>query len=158
MRCPYCKKSGSKVIDSRANAKGKSIRRRRECLNCFGRFTTYEFVETIPLLVIKKDKSRQKFDKEKLITMLLRACGKRPLALDVFKKIVNEVELEILNNFVKEVPSSKVAEITMEKLKGVDVVAYIRFASVYYEFSTAEEFIEEIKSLKDDGKKSHNIL
>ncbi len=147
MVCPHCKAKESKVIDSRSTADGKSIRRRRECLSCFGRFTTYEIIETIPLLVIKKDKSRQRFDKEKLITMLLRACGKRPLALDVFKKIVNEVEQEILNQFFKEVPSSKVAELTMKKLKDVDIVAYIRFASVYYEFSTAEEFIREINRL-----------
>ena len=147
MVCPHCIAKESKVIDSRSTADGRSTRRRRECLNCGGRFTTYEIIETIPLLVIKKDNSRQRFDKEKLITMLLRACGKRPLALDVFKKIVNEVEQEILNQFVKEVPSSRVAEITMKKLKNVDIVAYIRFASVYYEFSTAEEFIKEINSL-----------
>lgn len=147
MVCPHCKAKESKVIDSRATADGRAIRRRRECLSCCGRFTTYEIIETIPLLVIKKDKSRQRFDKEKLITMLLRACGKRPLALDVFKKIVNEVEQEILNQFFKEVPSFKVAEITMKKLKDVDIVAYIRFASVYYEFSTAEEFIREINRL-----------
>ena len=147
MVCPHCKAKESKVIDSRSTADGRSTRRRRECLSCGGRFTTYEIIETIPLLVIKKDNSRQRFDKEKLITMLLRACGKRPLALDVFKKIVNEVEQEILNQFVKEVPSSKVAEITMKKLKNVDIVAYIRFASVYYEFSTAEEFIKEINRL-----------
>ena len=147
MVCPHCIAKESKVIDSRSTADGRSTRRRRECLNCGGRFTTYEIIETIPLLVIKKDNSRQRFDKEKLITMLLRACGKRPLALDVFKKIVNEVEQEILNQFVKEVPSFRVAEITMKKLKNVDIVAYIRFASVYYEFSTAEEFIKEINRL-----------
>ena len=150
MKCPNCKGSRSRVIDSRATADGKSTRRRRECLSCFSRFTTHEFVETVPLLVIKKDKSRQRFDKEKLITMLLRACGKRPLALEVFKKIVNEVELEILNCFVKEVPSHKIAELTMKKLKKYDVVAYIRFASVYFNFSTTKEFVEEINRLAEE--------
>ena len=149
MVCPHCKSNSSRVIDSRATAKDGSIRRRRECLNCLRRFTTYEYVETIPLLVIKKDKSRQRFDKEKLVTMILRACGKRPLALGVFTRIVDEVEHQILKCFVKEVPSEKIAEFTMKKLKEVDVVAYIRFASVYYEFSTAEEFIKVINNIED---------
>ncbi len=148
MKCPHCQGSKSRVIDSRATSDGKSTRRRRECLVCFGRFTTHEFVETVPLLVIKKDKSRQRFDKEKLITMLIRACGKRPLALDVFKRIVNEVELEILNKFVKEVPSNKIAELTMKKLKEFDAVAYIRFASVYFNFSTTKEFADEVNRLE----------
>lgn len=149
MMCPNCKAKNNRVIDSRSTADGKSTRRRRECLNCFRRFTTYEFVETISLLVIKKDNSRQRFDKEKLLAMLLRACGKRPLALDVFKNIVNEVESHLQSLFIQEVPSSKIAELTMKKLKKVDVVSYIRFASVYYEFSSTEEFIEEIKKLED---------
>lgn len=152
MVCPHCKHKQSRVIDSRSTLDGTSTRRRRQCLNCFFRFTTHEVLETVPLLVIKKDKSRQKFDKEKLITIILRACGKRPLALEVFKKIVDEVELELLNKFVKEVESHKIAEITMKKLKEVDIVAYIRFASVYYEFSTADEFIEEIKKLEKTSK------
>lgn len=152
MKCPHCRGNDSKVIDSRATADGKATRRRRECLNCKGRFTTYEFVETVPLLVIKKDNSRQRFDKEKLVAMLIRACGKRPLALNVFKNIVNEVEQELLSKFVQEVPSSMVAELTMKKLKDVDAVAYIRFASVYYEFSSTEEFIKEIEKLEDVKK------
>ena len=150
MVCPHCKSKKSKVLDSRATTDGSSIRRRRQCLKCFKRFTTYEFVEKIPLLVIKKDHSRQRFDKEKLIAMLLRACGKRPLALEVFQKIVDEVEQQILNQFIKEVPSSKIAELTMKKLKDVDIVAYIRFASVYNEFSTAKEFIDEIKRIEPE--------
>ena len=135
MVCPHCKGRDSKVVDSRSTSDGKSTRRRRECLSCSGRFTTYEFVETLPLLVVKKDKSRQRFDREKLITMLLRACGKRPVPLDILKNIVSEVEIELLNLFAQEVPSFKIAELTMKKLKAVDVPAYIRFASVYYEFS-----------------------
>lgn len=150
MVCPHCKEKKSKVIDSRATTDGSSIRRRRQCLKCLKRFTTYELVETIPLLVVKKDKSRQKFDKEKLVAMLLRACGKRPVALEVFQKIVDEVEQHFLNQFIKEVPSSKIAELTMKKLKDIDIVAYIRFASVYNEFSTAQEFIEEIKKIETE--------
>lgn len=148
MLCPHCKSKESRVVDSRATSDFTATRRRRECLNCSGRFTTYEFVETVPLLVVKKDGSRQRFDKEKLVTMMLRACGKRPLALDVFKNIVNEIETELLGSFVQEVDSSKIAELTMKKLKNVDVVAYIRFASVYYEFSTTLEFIKEIEKLE----------
>ena len=147
--CPHCRAKESKVIDSRSTADGSQTRRRRECLSCRKRFTTYALVETVPLLVIKKDNTRQRFDKEKLVAMLLRACGKRPLALDVFKKIADDVEQQILNQFVKEVPSTKVAELTMKKLKVVDIVSYIRFASVYYEFSTAEEFIKEIERIKE---------
>ncbi len=148
MICPHCKFNDSRVVDSRSTADGRSIRRRRECLKCRFRFTTYEFVETIPLLVIKKDGSRQKFDREKLLTMLLRACGKRPVALNILRNIVNEVESEVLNVFAQEVASSKIAELVMKKLKQVDVIAYIRFASVYYEFSTIEAFTKEIQSLK----------
>ena len=148
MICPHCKFDDSRVIDSRSTADGKSIRRRRECLKCRFRFTTYEFVETVPLLVIKKDGSRQKFDRGKLLTMLLRACGKRPLALDILRGIVSEVEAEILNMFAQEVESSTIAELIMKKLKNMDVIAYIRFASVYYEFSTIEEFTREIKRLQ----------
>ena len=150
MVCPHCKCTDSRVIDSRSTSDGKSTRRRRECLNCMGRFTTYEILETVPLLVIKKDKSRQRFNKEKLITMLLRACGKRPLALDIFKNIANDVERQLLNTFQQEVPSSKVAELTMKKLREVDAVAYIRFASVYYEFSSTDEFIHEINKLEEN--------
>ena len=149
MLCPHCKSKESKVVDSRSTADFTATRRRRECLNCSGRFTTYEFVETVPLLVVKKDGSRQRFDKEKLITMLLKACGKRPLSLKVFKKIANEVEVALLNKFIKEVDSSEIAKITMKKLKDVDVVSYIRFASVYYEFSTTDEFIAEIKRISN---------
>lgn len=147
MICPYCKSDANKVVDSRSTADGKSIRRRRECLKCLGRFTTYESIETIPILVIKKDNSRQRFNREKLISRLLIAFGKRSVALDVLKNIVFEVENELLGLFVEEVQSYKIAEITMRKLKKVDVVAYIRFASVYYEFSSVEEFMDELKKL-----------
>ena len=148
MICPHCKFNDSRVIDSRSTSDGGSIRRRRECLKCKFRFTTYEYVETVPLVVIKKDGSRQKFDREKLLTMLLRACGKRPVALNILRSIVIEVESTLLNLFAQEVESSKIAELVMKKLKQVDVIAYIRFASVYYEFSTIEEFTQELKRLQ----------
>lgn len=148
MICPNCKFIDSRVIDSRSTSDGKSIRRRRECLKCRFRFTTYEFVETLPLLVIKKDGSRQKFDREKLLTMLLRACGKRPLALEILRGIVSDVEAQILNRFAQEVESSRIAELVMKELKKKDVIAYIRFASVYYEFSTIDEFTKELKRLQ----------
>lgn len=148
MICPTCKFYDSRVVDSRATADRKSIRRRRECLRCKFRFTTYELIENIPLFVIKKDGSRQKFDREKLLTMLLRACGKRPLALKVLRGIVNSVEAEVLNKFTQEVESSKIAELIMKRLKKVDAIAYIRFASVYYEFSTIEEFTHELERLQ----------
>lgn len=147
MICPYCKCDNNRVVNSRSASDGKSIRRRRECLKCLGRFTTYESIETIPILVIKKDNSRQKFNREKLISRLLIAFGKRFVDLDVLKNIVFEVENELISLFLEEVQSYKIAEITMRKLKKIDVVAYIRFASVYYEFSSVEEFMEELRKL-----------
>lgn len=147
MICPYCKRDKNRVVNSRSASDGKSIRRRRECLECLGRFTTYESVETIPILVVKKDNSRQKFNRDKLISRLLIAFGKRPVDLDVLKNVVFEVENELTSLFLEEVQSYKIAEITMRKLKKIDVVAYIRFASVYYEFSSVEEFMEELRKL-----------
>ncbi len=147
MICPYCKCDKNRVVNSRSASDGKSIRRRRECLECLGRFTTYESVETIPILVVKKDNSRQKFNRDKLISRLLIAFGKRSVDLDVLKNVVFEVENELTSLFLEEVQSYKIAEITMRKLKKIDVVAYIRFASVYYEFSSVEEFMEELRKL-----------
>ena len=147
MICPYCKRDKNRVVNSRSASDGKSIRRRRECLECLGRFTTYESVETIPILVVKKDNSRQKFNRDKLISRLLIAFGKRSVDLDVLKNVVFEVENELTSLFLEEVQSYKIAEITMRKLKKIDVVAYIRFASVYYEFSSVEEFMEELRKL-----------
>ena len=147
MICPYCKCDNNRVVNSRSASDGKSIRRRRECLKCLGRFTTYESIETIPILVIKKDNSRQKFNRDKLISRLLIAFGKRSVDLDVLKNIVFEVESELISLFLEEVQSYKIAEITMRKLKKIDIVAYIRFASVYYEFSSVEEFMEELRKL-----------
>lgn len=148
MLCPFCGYEESKVIDSRPTEEGSKIRRRRECLKCGERFTTYEVIETTPLVVVKKDNSRQPFDPEKLLNRLLRACGKRPVPLAVLEKAVAEIEASLLNSFVREVSSKEIAELAMQKLKDIDVVAYIRFVSVYREFSTIEEFMEELRSLK----------
>ncbi len=147
MLCPYCKSKESRVLDSRSTSDGRSTRRRRQCLKCSGRFTTYEAVESIPILVMKKDGSRQRFDRDKLVARLIIAFGKRRVDLNILKNVVCEVENELASVFAEEVPSNKIAEITMKKLKKIDIVAYIRFASVYYEFSSVEEFMNELKKL-----------
>lgn len=147
MKCPFCGFVDSKVIDSRSTEEGEKIRRRRECLKCSRRFTTYEAVETVPLIVVKKDLSRQPFDREKLVGKLLRACGKRPVPIEVIEQAVNEIENELLNSFAREVSSNKVAELALKKLKSIDLVAYIRFVSVYREFSSIDEFLSELKNL-----------
>ncbi|WP_270739868.1 transcriptional regulator NrdR [Massilioclostridium coli] len=148
MKCPFCGYNESKVIDSRPTEEGSKIRRRRECIQCGGRFTTYELIETTPLMVIKKDHSRQPFDRQKLLNRLLRACGKRPVSIEILEKAVADIEASLLNSFVREVSSNDIAELAMQKLKDIDLVAYIRFVSVYREFSTLDEFMEELKSLK----------
>lgn len=146
MKCPECGFDESKVIDSRPTD-GK-IRRRRECLSCKCRFTTYEIVENTPLMVVKKDHSIEPFDPEKLVERLRRAAVKRPLSLADLEGMVDEIENELKNKLVKEVPSSKIGEMVLEKLKDKDDVAYIRFASVYMDFTDAESFIKIITELK----------
>ena len=131
MRCPYCGFEESKVIDSRPTDEGERIRRRRECLGCGKRFTTYEVIETVPLIVIKKDKSREAFDRNKLINGLLRACEKRPVSIETLEQIVDEIELKLQNSLDREVTSTRIGEYAMDMLKSVDEVAYVRFASVY---------------------------
>lgn len=148
MDCPFCGFNNSKVIDSRATVDGQRIRRRRECLKCNKRFTTYEAVETAPLIVIKKDFSRQPFDRDKLINKLLRACGKRPVPIQIIEQAVSEIENELLNSFSREVSSKKIAQLAMQKLKSIDIVAYIRFVSVYREFSSIDEFLYELKNIE----------
>ena len=130
MRCPYCAHLESKVVDSRPAEDGTSIRRRRECLACHKRFTTYETMESMPLVVIKKDGSRQSFDRSKVLSGIIRACEKRPVPLEVQEKIVNEIEQSLQNEMEREVPSTRIGELVMDKLKDVDEVAYVRFASV----------------------------
>jgi transcriptional repressor NrdR len=148
MKCPKCGYNESKVIDSRPSEEGASIRRRRECLSCQNRFTTYETVEKLPLLVIKKDKTRQTFDKNKLLNGIIEACHKRPITLEQMESVVNEIELELQNSLTHEDPSSKIGVLVMEKLKALDEVAYVRFASVYREFKDLDTFMRELEKLK----------
>ena len=147
MRCPYCGFQESKVIDSRPAEDGTTIRRRRECLSCQKRFTTYEIMERLPLVVIKKDGSRQTFDKMKLLNGMLRACEKRPVALADLQKGVDEIEQEIQNSLEREVKSSYIGELAMTKLRALDEVAYVRFASVYRQFRDINTFMDELNKL-----------
>ncbi len=149
MKCPFCGFTESKVIDSRPTDEGEKIRRRRECLNldCRKRFTTYETIETLPIVVIKKDKSREAFDSEKLMRGFLRACEKRPVAYEVLEKAVNEIEAELQSSIDREVSSVKIGELAMEKLKSIDEVAYVRFASVYRQFRDINSFMDELRPL-----------
>ena len=147
MRCPYCGYEESKVIDSRPTDEGERIRRRRECLKCAKRFTTYEIIETVPLIVIKKDKSRETFDRNKLLNGLLRACEKRPVALDTLEIAVDEIESKLQNSLDREIPSSLIGTYAMDKLKELDEVAYVRFASVYRQFKDINTFMEELSKL-----------
>ena len=148
MKCPYCGYSESKVIDSRPTDEGERIRRRRECLNCAKRFTTYEVIETVPVVVVKKDKSREAFDRNKLLNGLLRACEKRPVPLDTLERIVDEIETLLQNSLDREVPSTLIGTYAMDKLKKVDEVAYVRFASVYREFKDINTFMDELNKIK----------
>lgn len=145
MKCPFCGYHDSKVIDSRAV--DDRIRRRRECLQCARRFTTYESVETMPIIVIKKDQSREGFDRGKLLNGLLRACEKRSVSLETIERIADEIEADLLNTLDREVTSYRIGELAMEKLKKVDEVAYVRFASVYRQFADVQTFMAELKNL-----------
>ncbi len=147
MKCPFCEFEESKVIDSRPTDEGEAIRRRRECLNCSKRFTTYEKIETIPLMVIKKDGSRQMFDREKLLNGIIRACEKRPVATSDMERIVNEIESATQNLLEREISSQKIGEMVMERLPEIDEVAYVRFASVYRQFKDINTFVEEVNKL-----------
>ncbi len=147
MKCPYCAYEESKVIDSRPTDEGEKIRRRRECLKCTKRFTTYETIETVPIVVIKKDKSRETFDRNKLLNGLLRACEKRPVSLDTLEKIVDEIENLLQNSLDREIQSQIIGTYAMEKLKSVDEVAYVRFASVYRQFKDINTFMDELSKI-----------
>ncbi len=147
MKCPYCGYGENKVIDSRPTDDASAIRRRRECLKCQKRFTTYETLETISLAVIKQDHSRQAFDRQKILRGLIRACEKRPVSLPTMEKIVDDIESELYQTMEKEVTSTEIGEKVMERLKEVDEVAYVRFASVHKRFSDIETFMEELKKL-----------
>lgn len=147
MKCPYCGFEESKVIDSRPTDEGERIRRRRECLNCQKRFTTYEIVESLPIIVIKKDKSREVFNREKLLNGLLRASEKRPVSIDTLDRVVDEIESVLHNSLDREVSSVKIGELAMEKLRTIDEVAYVRFASVYRQFKDIDTFMAELNKL-----------
>lgn len=147
MKCPFCAHPESKVIDSRPTDEGSSIRRRRECLKCHKRFTTYETIESVPLIVVKRDGSRQAFDRQKLINGILKSCEKRPVAAEQVYKIVEEIEQELYGSLEKEVPSTEIGELVMLKLKVIDEVSYVRFASVYRQFKDINTFLEELNKL-----------
>lgn len=147
MKCPFCGYTESKVIDSRPAEEGATIRRRRECLDCGKRFTTYEIIERMPLVVIKRDGSRQTFDKVKLINGMVRACEKRPVTLSQLEKIADDIEQELQSNLEREVKTVDVGEMVMSRLKEIDEVAYVRFASVYRSFKDINTFMEELSKL-----------
>ena len=147
MKCPYCSFVEDKVIDSRPTDEGSAIRRRRECSSCLKRFTTYEKVESLPLMVIKKDKTRQSFDREKLLNGLLRACEKRPVSINDLEKLVEEIESQIYNSLQREITTADIGEMVMQRLKNMDEVAYVRFASVYRQFRDINTFMDELRKL-----------
>ena len=148
MRCPFCSHPESKVIDSRPAEEGARIRRRRECLACKKRFTTYETMECLPLVVVKKDGSRQSFDRNKVMAGLIRACEKRPVPYSTLESMVGEIEQVLQNKMEREISSAEIGELVMERLKQIDDVSYVRFASVYRKFDDIGNFLEELKDLQ----------
>ena len=152
MKCPYCGYSESKVIDSRPADENSSIRRRRECLSCGKRFTTYETVESLPMVVVKKDGSRQSFDRRKVLGGMIRACEKRPVPLAELEKIAEEIEQDLQNSMEREISTETIGEKVMERLRNVDQVAYVRFASVYRQFKDIDTFMAELNKLLADNR------
>ncbi len=152
MRCPFCNFHESKVIDSRPADEGNMIRRRRECMSCSRRFTTYERVENVPLMVIKKDKSMEPFNREKLINGLLKACEKRPVSIEQLEALVDDIESQVCNSLMREITSQQLGEMVMDRLKDLDEIAYVRFASVYRQFKDINTFICELQKLLKDNK------
>ena len=153
MKCPYCQYTESKVIDSRPTDEGEKIRRRRECMRCGKRFTTYEIVETTPLMVVKKDHSIELFNRDKLFNGLLRACEKRPVSLKSLEQIVDEIEQKLKNSLEGEVNSRRIGELAMEELRRLDQVAYVRFASVYREFQDINSFMDELRAILEEKER-----
>ena len=154
MKCPFCEHTESKVLDSRSTEDDEQIRRRRECLNCGSRFTTYEKIEKIPIYVIKRDGTRQIFSREKLLGGLMKACEKRPVPVATLEKAVDEIEAQLYNSLDLEITSKLIGELAMAKLKDIDEVAYVRFASVYRQFADVESFKKELSKLL--GEKKYN--
>lgn len=153
MKCPYCNYDEDKVVDSRSSHDGMVIRRRRECTKCVKRYTTYERIEEIPLRVIKKDNSREDFDRQKLMSGILKACEKRPVSIEQIETVVDEIEKALESRYDKEVKSGEIGELMMRKLKELDDIAYVRFASVYRQFKDIEQFMNEVKTLKSVDKR-----
>lgn len=152
MKCPYCNYFETKVVDSRPTDEGQAIRRRRECAKCNNRFTTYEKVEEIPLIVVKKDGTRQEYSRDKILNGIIRACEKRPVSLKTMENIVDEIEKNLYNALKREVSTECIGEMVMNKLKDIDEVAYVRFASVYRQFKDINTFMDELKKLLDEKK------
>jgi len=157
MNCPSCRYKETKVIDSRLNATGTSIRRRRECLKCQKRFTTYEYVEQVPLMVVKKDGRRQPFDRNRLMGGMVKACEKRPVSIDQIEEIVNDIERAIQLKYEREVASRDIGELIMKKLSTLDEVAYVRFASVYRQFRDVNQFMNELQNILEKTKKKGKL-
>ena len=147
MRCLFCGHLESKVIDSRSTEEGTTIRRRRECLECGKRFTTYEKIETIPMIVVKKDGTRETFDREKVLNGILRACEKRPVTLSDIEKLIDDMESKLYNMLEREVTSERIGEMVMERLKNLDDIAYVRFSSVYSQFKDINSFMDELAKI-----------
>lgn len=150
MKCPYCGCDKIKVIDSRPSEENNAIRRRRQCEECSKRFTTYETVESMPLIIVKKDETRESYDRQKLASGLIRSCHKRPVSMKVIDEMVDDIENQLYNSMQKEVGSTIVGELVMEKLKEVDEVAYVRFASIYREFRDINTFMDELKKILEE--------
>ncbi len=150
MNCPFCSHYETKVVDSRPTDEGQAIRRRRECITCKKRFTTYEKVEEIPIVIVKKDGNRQSFNRNKIINGLIRACEKRPVSMQIIEKTVDDIERQLHNSMEKEVMSESIGKMVMDALKNIDEVAYVRFASVYRQFKDINTFMEEVKKLLNE--------
>ncbi len=152
MRCPFCNNLESRVVDTRPTEEGQAIRRRRECISCSKRFTTYEKIEEIPLIVVKKDGNRQSYDRNKILNGIIKSCEKRPVSIEEIEGIVDEIERNLSNSLKKEVTSIEIGEMVMAKLKDLDEVAYVRFASVYRQFKDVNSFMDELKKMLDERK------
>ncbi len=150
MKCPFCDYYETKVIDSRPTDEGQAIRRRRECIRCFRRFTTYEKVESMPLIIVKKDGTREAYDRNKILNGILKACEKRPVPLSTIEEMVDEIERELYNSMEKEITSQHIGEMVMNKLRDIDEVSYVRFASVYRQFKDINTFMDELKKLLNE--------
>jgi transcriptional repressor NrdR len=154
MHCPYCGFPESKVVDSRASDEGSAIRRRRECLSCEKSFTTYERIEEVPLVVVKRDGRREPFDRQKILNGLLKACEKRPVSFETLDRLTDQVERELRNRMEQELPSTVIGELIMDALRSIDEVAYVRFASVYRQFKDVDKFLQELQALMQQKRDS----